>query len=57
MKMKCDCGFEFAGPGEFRNCNVIFVQFTGEKYPVWVSICPKCGTKWRNDKQKKSLVS
>jgi len=57
MKMKCDCGFEFAGPGEFRNCNVIFVQFTGEKYPVWVSICPKCGTKWRNDKQRKTLVS
>jgi len=35
--MKCDCGFQFAGPGQFRNCQAF----------VWGGqsgvICPKCG--------------
>lgn len=34
----CDCGFKFAGPGEFRNCRA----FVTDKGPSGV-ICPTCG--------------
>lgn len=36
--MTCKCGFEFSGPGEFRNCEA-FVTSTGKGG----YICPKCG--------------
>lgn len=36
--MQCQCGFKFAGPGEFRNCNA-FVTDKGESG----IICPACG--------------
>ena len=36
--MNCDCGFEFSGPGEFRNCEAFFTD--EGKGGV---ICPKCG--------------
>lgn len=35
--MKCECGFEFAGPGEYRNCEA-FITSDGESG----IICPKC---------------
>ena len=40
-KMKCECGFEFSKPGEYRNCNA----FVTEKGQSGV-ICPKCGTRY-----------
>ena len=36
--MKCKCGFEFSGPGEFRNCEA-FITSNGEGGIV----CPNCG--------------
>lgn len=36
--MGCDCGFKFAGPGEFRNCNA----FTTKQGKSGI-ICPGCG--------------
>lgn len=39
--MKCDCGFEFAGPGQFRNCNA-FVTSEGHSGVI----CPKCDQHW-----------
>jgi len=36
-KFKCICGFEFAGPGEIRNCEA-FVTAKGEGG----IICPEC---------------
>lgn len=36
--MKCKCGFEFAKPGEFRNCNAFI---SNGKSGI---ICPKCNT-------------
>jgi len=33
---KCDCGFQFSGAGEFRNCNCFL------KDGKWINICPKC---------------
>ena len=41
--MKCECGFEFAGPGEFRNCEA-FVTDEGESGAV----CPDCGKAYVN---------
>ena len=35
--MKCKCGFQFAGPGEFRNCEA-FITHDGESGVI----CPKC---------------
>lgn len=35
--MKCQCGFQFAGPGEFRNCPA-FVTTEGKSGVV----CPVC---------------
>ena len=35
--MKCECGFEFAKPGEFRNCGA-FITNEGHSG----IICPKC---------------
>jgi hypothetical protein len=37
--MKCECGYEFAGPGEFRR-EQVFVTQEGESG----IICPMCGT-------------
>lgn len=34
--MECSCGFKFAKPGEFRNCEAFIV---GGKGGI---ICPKC---------------
>lgn len=36
--MKCECGFKFAGPGEFRNCNA-YIAENGKS----CVICPECG--------------
>jgi len=35
--MKCVCGFRFAGPAEFRNCEA-FVTFAGRSGVI----CPQC---------------
>jgi hypothetical protein len=35
--MKCTCGFQFSGPGEFRNCEA-FVTEEGHSGVI----CPKC---------------
>ena len=42
--MKCECGFEFAGPGEFRNCEVKICE-NGDQ----VTICPNCGTAYTSN--------
>ncbi len=39
--MKCDCGFEFAGPGEFRNC-AAFITENGNGGVI----CPTCGNSY-----------
>lgn len=36
--MKCKCGFNFAGPGEYRNCEA-FITARGRSG----IICPECG--------------
>lgn len=41
--MNCECGFQFAGPGEFRNC-AGYVNSFGES----VVICPECGRQYAN---------
>ncbi len=38
--MKCDCGFKFSDPGEFRNCECFF------KDGKWINICPDCEKQW-----------
>ena len=38
---KCECGFKFAGPGEFRNCSA-FIDANGEGGVI----CPECGKKY-----------
>lgn len=43
--MKCCCGFEFAGPGEFRNCEA-FVTTDGQSG----IICPDCKRKYISGK-------
>ena len=37
----CDCGFEFSGPGEFRNCGA-FITGKGTSGVV----CPECGQEY-----------
>ena len=44
--MKCKCGFKFAGPGEFRNCDA----FIDENNQGGI-ICPKCKTAYVNGKE------
>ena len=39
--MKCDCGFQFSGPGEFRNCEA-FITNDGKGG----IICPDCDKKY-----------
>lgn len=46
--MKCKCGFKFAGPGEYRNCEA-FIDSNGESG----IICPKCNTSYVNGKEVK----
>ena len=36
--MNCSCGFKFAGPGEFRNCEA-FINSEGKGGVT----CPNCG--------------
>lgn len=40
--MQCECGFKFAGPGEFRNCQAFIMD--GDSGVI----CPKCGKKYVN---------
>jgi len=40
----CECGFKFAGPGEFRNCEA----YLDDDNQWWV-ICPKCGQIYKSD--------
>ena len=42
---KCQCGFKFAGPGEFRNCEA-FINSNGQGGVI----CPKCGTAYVDGK-------
>jgi DNA-directed RNA polymerase subunit RPC12/RpoP len=44
--MKCKCGFEFAGPGQFRNCEA-FVTEQGQSGVI----CPECGTRYVNGQE------
>lgn len=41
--MKCKCGFKFAGPGEYRNCEA-FITTEGQSG----IICPDCETAYVN---------
>lgn len=45
--MKCECGFQFSGPGEFRNFQAVLMDIEG--IPIWVNICPTCGKKYTHD--------
>jgi len=47
-KMICKCGFEFANPGEFRNCEA-FVTDRGESGVI----CPKCDRKYIEGREVK----
>ena len=38
--MKCICGFEFAEPGEFRNCEAFIADGKGG------IVCPDCNRKY-----------
>lgn len=40
--MKCECGFKFAGAGEFRNAEIIITS-QGK-----LMICPKCGQTYKS---------
>jgi len=57
MSLVCDCGFKFAGPGEYRNCE----SFITDKGLSGV-ICPECdqayidGVKVDIDKWKERRV-
>jgi len=42
--IKCQCGFVFAGPGEFRNCQA-YMDDKGQ----WWLVCPKCGKEYKSD--------
>ena len=48
LKMKCKCGFKFAGAGEYRNCQA----FINEKGQGGV-VCPKCGTAYIGNQEVK----
>ena len=41
MTTKCECGFKFSGPGEFRNCDS-YITSQGQH----VLICPDCLKHW-----------
>jgi len=41
--MECVCGFRFAGPGEFRNCEA-YIDDDGNG----CVICPDCGRHYRS---------
>jgi len=43
----CECGFEFSGPGEYRNCEAFITR--GGQSGV---ICPKCGNAYVNGELK-----
>lgn len=46
--MKCECGFKFAGPGEFRNCDSYM-----DKDGQWWNVCPKCKKEYKADQSYK----
>lgn len=46
--MKCKCGFQFAGPGEFRNCEA-FIDGNGQGGVT----CPKCNKHYVNGREIK----
>ena len=41
---KCKCGFEFSGPGEWRNCQA-FITADGQSGIE----CPECGQEYIGD--------
>jgi hypothetical protein len=41
VNYKCECGFKFSGPGEFRNCEA-FITNKGKSGVV----CSDCGKKY-----------
>jgi len=43
-KKICECGFEFSGPGEFRNCEA----YLDNKNQWWI-VCPKCKKRYKSD--------
>ena len=45
-KLTCKCGFAFAGPGEFRNCEA-FICPDGQSGVT----CPECGTNYVNGEE------
>ena len=54
--MNCECGFKFAGPGEYRNCEA-FVTKEGHSGVV----CPECGKSYvcgqpKEQKEKEACV-
>ena len=44
--MKCNCGFRFSGPGEFRNCDA-FITKEGKGGVT----CPNCGRHYVGEKE------
>ena len=46
--MKCKCGWQFSGPGEYRNCNS-FITKEGKSGVV----CPNCGTPYVGEQEVK----
>jgi len=43
-RLMCECGFKFAGPGEYRNCEAYL-----DKDDQWWIVCPKCGMEYHSD--------
>jgi hypothetical protein len=41
--LKCECGFQFSGAGEFRNCGAFITQDGRSGV-----ICPKCNNAYVN---------
>jgi hypothetical protein len=41
LNLKCKCGFQFSGPGEYRNCDA-FVTKDGHSGVI----CPECGKQY-----------
>lgn len=42
--MECECGFKFAEPDDYRNCEA----FLDENGQWWVR-CPECGKEYKSD--------
>jgi len=50
--MKCECGFKFAGAGEYRNCEA-FITKEGKSGIV----CPDCNNSYVNGIKVKLIES